>query len=158
MQVNDWSLRPATTEDLSKILQIENQVHVSPWTEEHFRAEFTKPYSQFYVLTDDESDSQMAGYIVCWMLFDECQILNVAVDLPFRGLGLAKLMVRKMMMFAQNKGVNKMILEVRKSNMPAIQLYQSLGFTIQHIFKGFYSSGEDAYQMTASFLESHPHF
>lgn len=148
-----FSLRPATTDDIPHLIAIEKRVHLAPWTEEHFVAELTKPYSNSYVLTDDETDSTIAGYVVCWMMFDECQILNVAVDLPFRGLGMAKLMIRKVIALAATKNSKKIILEVRKTNMPAIQLYQRLGFVISHILKGFYSNGEDAYQMTHSFKD-----
>lgn len=143
-----FSLRPATADDLSRVLAIENQVHVSPWKEEHFQSEFSKPYSHFLLFTDDETDLEVAGYIVFWIMFDECQILNVAVDLPYRGLGLAKKMIRKAAQVALQKGIKKMVLDVRKSNLPAIQLYQGLNFVITHIRKGFYSNGEDAYQMT----------
>jgi ribosomal-protein-alanine N-acetyltransferase len=148
MENSSFSLRPATEDDLQKVVQIEQQVHLAPWTEEHFKQEMSKPYSQTLVLTDDETDTQIAGYIVVWFMFDECQILNVAVDEPFRGLGLAKQMIRKSIQLAFHKGLKKIVLDVRKSNMPAVQLYQALSFTITHIRKGFYSNGEDAYQMT----------
>jgi len=154
MNETEFSLRPATIEDLQQLVAIERQVHVAPWTEAHFAAELTKPYSYFYVLTDDETDSKIAGYIVCWMMFEDCQILNVAVDLPFRGLGMAKLMIRKAIALASVQGIKKVILEVRKSNMPAIQLYQGLGFTITHILKNFYGNGEDADQMAHLLLDT----
>jgi ribosomal-protein-alanine N-acetyltransferase len=80
-------------------------------------------------------------------MFDECQILNVVTDLPFRGLGLAKEMVRKAISETHRKDLKKLVLDVRKSNEAAIQLYQSLGFSISHVRKSFYSNGEDAYQM-----------
>ena len=153
-----FSIRPATMEDLFTIVTIEKKIHVSPWTEDHFRAELVKPYSHFLLLTDDETDSQVAGYLVCWSLFDECQILNLGVDLPFRGLGFAKEMVRKAVDLAGKKGINKVVLEVRKSNLPAIQLYQGLHFSITHIRKAFYSNGEDAYQMTLSLVEDQLQF
>jgi ribosomal-protein-alanine N-acetyltransferase len=143
-----FSLRPATTDDLASILEIERKVHVSPWGEENFRFELSKPYSHFLVMTDDESDSHVAGYIVYWVLFDECQVLNVVVDLPFRGAGFAKRMIRQAAQTALQKGIKKLTLEVRKSNSPAIQLYQNLKFVITHVRRGFYSNGEDAYQMT----------
>jgi ribosomal-protein-alanine N-acetyltransferase len=79
---------------------------------------------------------------------DACQVLNIVVDLPFRGLGLAKLMLRRAIDRALKEGIGKVTLDVRKSNLPAVQLYQSLNFAIDHIRKGFYSNGEDAYQMT----------
>ena len=142
-----FSLRPATPDDLVRIIEIERQAMTSPWTEENFRLEMNKPYSSFLVLSDDETDTEIAGYIVFWMMFDECQILNIVVSLPYRGLGYAKLMVRKAVTLASNKGIQKVLLDVRKSNTAAIQLYQSMGFTIVHVRKAFYSDGEDAYQM-----------
>src|SRR5690242_12503468 len=109
MEEVQYSLRPATPEDLPQLMAIERQVHVAPWTEAHFTAELTKPYSHFYVLTDDETDSRVVGYIVCWMMLEECQILNLAIDLPFRGLGMAKLMMRKAITLATAKEIKKVI-------------------------------------------------
>ena len=149
------SLRPVTQDDLPKVLGIELRVHSAPWTEGNLAAELTKPYSNFLVLTDDETDEKVMGYIVFWVLFEECQIINVAVDLPFRGLGLAKKMVRQAVNQAVQKGIRKILLDVRKSNQAAFSLYQSLGFVVTHIRKDFYSLGstrEDAYQM-ALYLE-----
>jgi ribosomal-protein-alanine N-acetyltransferase len=142
------SLRPATEEDIPQLLEVERHVHVAPWTADNFKGEMGKPYSQVLLLTDDETDSKVIGYIVFWLMFDECQILNVAVDLPYRGLGHAKKMIRRVIDLALKKDIKRAILEVRKTNLPAVQLYQSLGFGITQIKKGFYSNGEDAYQMS----------
>ncbi len=152
------SLRPATAEDLPKILDVECRAHVSPWTQTHFQTELTKPYSTFWVLTDDETDSQILGYIIFWFMFDECQILNLAVDLGFRGLGFAKYMMSSCVQLAVRKGLSRVVLEVRKSNLAAIQLYQNLGFTIRQLRKEFYSNGEDAYQMTLDLGPEKTHF
>jgi [ribosomal protein S18]-alanine N-acetyltransferase len=143
-----FSLRPATEDDLLPIVKIEHKSYQSPWSEENLRAELTKPYSQFLVLTDDETDSQIAGYIVFWMLHEDCQILNVVVDLPFRGTGLAQRMIGHVVSLALKQGFSKITLDVRKSNTPAIQLYQKLKFGITQVRKAYYSNGEDAYQMT----------
>lgn len=143
----DFSLRPATPEDLERIVEIESRVHQSPWSRENFEAELAKPYSHFLVLTDDETDSVIVGYVVFWVMFDECHVLNVAVDIPFRGKGHAKTMVRKAIHLATRKDIRKILLDVRRSNENAIQLYQRVGFVITHVRKSFYSDGEDAYQM-----------
>lgn len=141
------NLRPATADDLDRLVEIEKAVHVSPWNREHFEAEIQKPYSHVLLLTDDETDTQILGYIVFWLMFDECQILNVAVDLPHRGMGYAKGMVRQAVAAALRKDFRRVLLDVRKSNAPAIQLYQGLKFVITHVRKSFYSNGEDAYEM-----------
>lgn len=142
-----FSVRPATEDDLDTLVEIESRVHVAPWTRASFEAELSKPYAQVLLLTDDETDSKIAGYIVFWNLLDEAQILNVAVDLPFRGQGHAKSLVRQVVSIASKKGSKRMVLDVRKSNVGAIQLYQGLGFSIVHIRKNFYSNGEEAFQM-----------
>jgi len=46
------------------------------------------------------------------------------------------------------------MLEVRKSNLPAQKLYEALGFSITGIRKGYYSDdGEDALAMTLEIVE-----
>jgi [ribosomal protein S18]-alanine N-acetyltransferase len=144
---NDYSLRPATEDDIISIAAIESRVHRAPWSAESFKAELIKPFCRFYALTDDETDEKIAGYIVCWILDRECRVLNVAVDLPYRGLGFGKKLVRAVIQTALEEDANRAGLEVRKSNVAALQLYQSIGFTITQVRKEFYSDGEDAYMM-----------
>jgi len=144
---NDFSLRPATLDDLSELVRIEKAVHVSPWTEAQFEGELQKPYARVLVLTDDETDTQVAGYIVSWLLYEEAQILNIAVDLPYRGMGYGQKMIQKVVGEAIRKNTRKVLLDVRKGNTAAIQLYQKMRFSIGQVRKGFYSDGEDAYTM-----------
>jgi [ribosomal protein S18]-alanine N-acetyltransferase len=141
------SVRPAAEEDAAEILRIEQAVHAAPWTEDNLKAEMSKPYARLLVMTDDETDTKVAAYIAYWLMFDECHILNVAVDTSWRRIGLAKMLVRTAVREALKKDVRKILLDVRKSNGPAVALYQGLGFVITHVRKGFYSDGEDAYQM-----------
>jgi ribosomal-protein-alanine N-acetyltransferase len=141
------SFRPATVDDLAELARIEKAIHVAPWGEDQFRAELDKPYSRVLLLTDDETDTQIAGYVVFWLMFDEAQILDIAVDLPHRGLGHGKRMIRQVVTEALRKDIRRVVLDVRKGNAAAIALYQSMRFTIAQIRKGFYSNGEDAYTM-----------
>jgi ribosomal-protein-alanine N-acetyltransferase len=141
------SLRLATVDDLTPVVDLENQVHVAPWTRSHFEAEMAKPYSRFLVLTDDETDQQIFGFIVFWMMFDECQILNVVVNPTYQKQGYGLLMVRQAVKDSLQKNLKRVVLDVRKSNLPAIQLYQKVGFLTSSVQKSFYSNGEDAYSM-----------
>ncbi len=150
---SSYSVRKAVAEDLGAIIEIEKRVQVAPWDEAHFRAELDKAYSTTLVMTDDETDSVITGYSVFWILYDETQILNLAVDLPYRGLGIARELIRKVVSLGLKKETQRVILEVRKSNQAAIQLYQSMKFTISQVRKGFYSDGEDAYTMVLDLTE-----
>jgi ribosomal-protein-alanine N-acetyltransferase len=60
---------------------------------------------------------------------------------------MAKEMIRCVVNQAIQHGASRITLDVRKSNLPAIHLYQSARFSIIQIRKGFYSNGEDAYLM-----------
>lgn len=149
-EFSSYSIRPATEEDLPSILAIERKSYVAPatpWTEQAFREELTKPFSNFLVLTDDATDSIIPGYIIYWTMFDECHILNVAIDPEWRGVGFATKLVRMAINVALKKNLKRVFLEVRKSNEGAFALYQKLGFFVDHIKKNFYENGEDAYFM-----------
>lgn len=148
------SLRPADRDDLDELVRIEKDAYrlQRPWTRKHFLSELGKDLSRTLVLTDDETDSLILGYIVYWVMEDDSQILNVVVDREYRGLGFAKKMIRQAIQECLKKGSQKILLDVRKSNAAAIQLYQSLYFRITSVRKNYYSDGEDAFFMELSLV------
>lgn len=141
------SIRPVTPDDLDRVLAIEGRVHLAPWTKANFEGEWMKPYSTTWVVTDDETDADVFGYATFWAMDESVEILNIAVDLPHRGLGIAKMLLQQIIREALKKGAKRLILDVRKSNLPATGLYQRAGFVITQYRKAFYSNGEDAYHM-----------
>jgi len=140
-------MRPATPDDVDQIMEIEKLVHVCPWSKESFLREFSLTQSRFLVLTDDETDEKILGYVVYWSLEGEAQILNVAVPLEYRGLGFGFKLVGQVVRQAIQENFRRVFLEVRISNTAAMGLYQKLGFAITARRNGFYSDGEDAYVM-----------
>jgi [ribosomal protein S18]-alanine N-acetyltransferase len=148
-----FSLRPATAEDLDAIVSVEQKFYPAPWTKAQFAEELEKPFSTFWVLTDDESDETVAAYCIFWSLDDSVELLNITVDLPFRSQGFAKRLLQHLFQYGLKEEKNTVFLEVRKSNLAAIQLYQKFGFEVVQVRKRFYADGEDAYQMKCA-LES----
>ena len=81
-------------------------------------------------------------------MLDEAQIINVATNVAFRGKGYAKDVLAKVFEECSEREITFISLEVRESNVPAISLYQSLGFTIEGTRKNFYSNPrENAFVM-----------
>lgn len=142
------SIRPVTPDDLDGVVAVEARVHVAPWMKEHFEGELLKPYSVSWALTDDETDSLILAYCVFWAMGDSLEILNIAVDLPYRGHGFAKLLLQQAIREGLKRQVKHLILDVRKGNLPAVGLYQRAGFAITQYRKSFYTNGEDAYHMS----------
>lgn len=70
------------------------------------------------------------------------------MDEPYRGRGVGTEVTRALMQYAANMGVQYLTLEVRRSNLVAQKMYQSLGFLKLGLRKRYYEdNGEDAYLM-----------
>lgn len=141
------SLRRGDKDDLKQILAIERLCQPAPWTGAQFEAELAKPYSHLLVMTDDETDSEIVGFIIYWKMMDEAEILDLCVHPQYQRQGFAQRMVRQVVSEALRDGLKRVLLDVRKSNAGAISLYQNLGFTVRQVRKQFYSNGEDGYTM-----------
>ena len=141
------SPRPVVDEDLKQILSIEIQSYPEPWKLGHFEEELKKAYTRAFVLTDDETDSIVIGYIVYWMQAEGVSLLNIAVDPKWRGFGFGMKLMHVMIKEAVKEDISRIILEVRESNKSAIELYSTIGFKVTHSRKNFYSNGETALVM-----------
>jgi len=148
------SPRPATEDDVEAMVSLEKKVQVLPWGPESFEGELDKPYSHTLLLTDDETDELVFGYVVFWVLGDECEILNLAVDPTVSRRGLARGLVNRVVTHALQGEATKVKLNVRVDNQPAIQFYQKCGFASTHRRASFYSDGMDAYQMDLDLTDS----
>lgn len=145
--LEDHSLRPATLEDLESVVAVEERIQPRPWSRIDFQEELKKPHAHFHLCTDDETDEQILGYVV-FLVFDrKAEVLNLGVDLPYRGMGLGKKILERAIHYSLRLGAEEVRLNVRKSNLAAIALYQGMNFLISHVRKRFYSDGEDAYEM-----------
>ncbi len=69
--------------------------------------------------------------------YRQSQIGGVFVRPEFRGRGIAKLLVRELVYVLINQGW-QVRLFVKKTNLPAIAVYRTLGFTVQNEYGIFY--------------------
>jgi ribosomal-protein-alanine N-acetyltransferase len=136
--------RPATDDDITAVLRIERASHSQPWTDAQFLDELKTPQSAFLVLTDDETDEIVSGFIIYRELLGETHILNVAVDPKERRRGWGKRLVQLAINDAYRRGDERVFLEVRVGNAAARALYAAMGFKEAGRRKGFYSNGEEA--------------
>lgn len=141
---NPCSVRPATEDDLEQVLEIERDSFPKPWQAEAFKTEMSRSYARFWVLTDDETDTKVLGYIVFWLQAEAVSLLTIAVRPTERGQGYAERMIREMVKCVTHDEYPKIILEVRESNQAARKLYQKMGFSEIASRKGFYEDGEAA--------------
>ena len=142
-----FSLRPLTADDLPQVRAIETKSYPQPWTAQHFQVELDRPYTRALVLTDDDTDQIVVGYIVYWVQAEGISLLNIAVDPKWRGFGFGFNLMQAMIKEAVSEDISRIVLEVRESNQNAIALYERIGFKVTHRRKNFYADGETAFVM-----------
>ncbi len=134
-------LRPFVLSDLPAVLAIEQVSSPSPWQGELFLSELSKPYARVLVA---ELQGQVIGYLCCWFVADEVQILNLAVHPRYRRHGVGRTLLQAVCNEARRAGARCVSLEVRKSNIPARALYQRFLFRQVVVRPRYYADGEDA--------------
>ena len=139
-----------TETDLDSVLRIEQFSFPKPWKREHFLHEISAPHSFPFVA---EYNGEIAGYVCLMSLFEEAQILDIAVATDQRGRGVGRILMEKAFDVAKEKGAEFMALEVRESGAAAISLYQALGFKQVGIRSNYYESSENAVLMEITMKE-----
>lgn len=148
-----YIIRRMTAADVDQVHALEAATFVDPWSRESFQDEMEKNCCARYLVA--ERDGIILAYAGAWMILEEGHITNVAVTPSERGKGLGKAITAALMQYAANLGVQYMTLEVRKSNLVAQSLYQSLGFQTLGVRKRYYeNNGEDALLMVCQQMPS----
>lgn len=109
-----------------------------------FAAELERSISRLVVA---KRAGRVSGYCNYWLVLDEASLLSIAVHPDHRGRGIAGALLAHMLAEATQAGCLRVMLEVRRSNQPALALYQRHGFTVSYQRRAYYSDGEDALVM-----------
>ena len=137
-------IRKMRKSDLKDIQEIEQRCFKNPWNMEQYEYElYDNPYSNLWVL---EEDGRIIGYYDLWIMFENADIANIAVDIPYQKKGYGRQLMNHLENQAVNKGCENIGLEVRVSNEAAIRLYERHGFSIINTRVNYYKD-EDGYRM-----------
>jgi ribosomal-protein-alanine N-acetyltransferase len=128
---------------LDDILIIENLSFRIPWSRQSLSDEIIKNDFAYYICACYED--QVVGYAGMWHVCDEGHITNIAVHPEFRGNGVGSALMEGLISAARERLIVGLTLEVRKSNRPAIVLYEKYGFENGGLRKAYYAdNNEDA--------------
>ncbi len=150
-----YVVRRASERDIPAVMYI-NRVSLPENYPRSFFEDLLRRWGKaFYVA---EHRGEVVGYIMCRVewglgfvkrgLVRKGHIISVAVLEGHRRRGLGtRLMLAAMRELKGSYGAAEVYLEVRVSNMPAIRLYEKLGFKVVRRVPMYYLDGEDAYVM-----------
>ncbi|WP_075675416.1 ribosomal protein S18-alanine N-acetyltransferase [Stenotrophomonas sp. TD3] len=118
------SLRALRESDLNAVMAIELRGYPFPWT----RGIFIDCLRAGYPGLAMERDGLLIGYGVLSIAADEAHVLNICIDPLAQSRGLGRQLLRALVQLAADRGAQRVFLEVRPSNAPALALYHSEGF------------------------------
>ncbi len=130
---------------IDSIISIEESCFPDPWSREMLKSYLGKDSSHFFAAL---RGGELLGYIGSQLVLDELEIFNVAVDESCRRQHLGEKLVERLAQEALSLGAERITLEVRASNTPAIALYEKQGFVEVGRRKNYYQKPrEDAVLM-----------
>jgi ribosomal-protein-alanine N-acetyltransferase len=143
--VSAMMIRVFTPNDVYKVADI---THES--LREAYPISFFLTVSQYwpegFLVAVDEGE--IVGFVMGVMSgVRQSRILMLAIRERHRRIGTASTLIRSFTSSSMLKGADSVILEVRVSNGPAINLYNKLGFKTISSLRAYYRDGEDGYRM-----------
>lgn len=138
-----WMIR----RDMQEVIDIEELVFRFPWSEEDFLRCLRQGNCIGMVA---ERQERIAGYMIYELHKNRLHILNFAVKPAFSRQGVGRAMVDKLKgkLSGQAGRRNRIMLEVRETNLDAQLFFKAMGFRAISLLRDFYNdSTEDAYLM-----------
>lgn len=117
--------RPMREEDLDTVMHNETRAYTAPWTSGIFRDCLRVGYNCWVL----EINGEIRGHGVMSVAVGETHLLNICIDPDLHGQGLGRMLVRHLLDLSVEYGARMALLEVRPSNVAAIALYETLGFS-----------------------------
>jgi ribosomal-protein-alanine N-acetyltransferase len=135
--------RHMTAADLDAVVAIEKTIYAHPWTRGNFNDSLAAGYHCWIA----ECSGELAGYAVVMIAAGEAHLLNLSVAAPWQRRGIGREILNFAIKLGRDYRAGKLLLEVRPSNVAALALYASGGFTEIARRRSYYPAGaarEDA--------------
>ena len=150
-----YVVREFQKEDIDEVMRINQTCLPENYPSSFFLGLHTHAPKAFLVVIEDE---KIIGYIMCRIErgissfkrafpVKKGHIVSVAVLHDYRHRGIGTDLIKRGMDGMVSYGAVEFFLEVRRSNVAAVAMYEKLRFGVGRVLKGYYRDGEDAYLM-----------
>lgn len=143
-----WMIR----RDMPEVLAIEEAAFEFPWSEEDFIRCLRQRNCIGMVA---EHNERIVGFMVYELHKNRLHILNFAVHEQMRRRGIGTQMVRKLITKLLPQRRNRILLEIRETNLAAQLFFREAGFRAISLLRDFYEdTTEDAYLMQYRYVQA----
>lgn len=111
----------------------------------HNAAQEAQPSLEQGLLRSDSTSragatQRAAGFILCWIIEDVCDLLSIGVIPEFRREGVGQMLLDYATDTARDMGASSIVLEVNINNVAAHAIYEANGYAKDGIRKAYYSN------------------
>ncbi len=147
-------IRPMAQEDVEAVSDLEKELFgPEAWSPEVLKSELAAESRYYFV--DEESTPEpndkpirIRGYAGIWFDGSDAQIMTIGVAPADQGHHIGQALLGAVMNAASALHAQRMLLEVRVDNEPALALYKKNGFRLMGLRKRYYQPENiDAYTM-----------
>lgn len=131
---------PMNEHHVPQIALLERECFADPWSQQSIASELHNPLSLWLVAQEGQT---LLGYVGSQTCLDETDMMNIAVSPASRRQGVARALIEALVSALREGGSKQLTLEVRASNGPARQLYESLGFLQVGLRKNYYRNPKE---------------
>jgi ribosomal-protein-alanine N-acetyltransferase len=135
---------PMTEDDVDAVAAMDGPTRM---TADNVRDELRRPWSKIWVAREIGGNGDLVAFVISWHVADEIHVLNVTTRADQRRRGIGRAVMTEALTYGRRNKVRHMLLEVRRSNGPAIAMYRDLGFYAMGVRARYYPDDEDAVEM-----------
>lgn len=137
------------TSDWPRILEIERESFLDPWTQDDFAGVLRNRNGVGRVAVVGRAPAPIAAFVIYEFNRARTRVLNLAVAEAWRRRGIGRELVGTLVADLVRYRRSRITLEVRETNLPAQLFFRAMGFRAVSVLRGFYGrrTPEDAYLM-----------
>ena len=133
-------VRKMKYEEAAAVAEMEHQTFSDEWSE---RAVLDTLENKKTICLTAEKAGKLIGYLFAYVAVDEADIARVAVLKESRKQGVGSELMKALEQIGIEKGIHRLLLDVRRSNGGAKAFYIKHGFQEDGVRPGFYESPEE---------------
>ena len=109
---------------ITAVAALHSSLDASPWSSDQWRAALANVCSGWVLL---DANDLLVGYVIFQIAPPHAELLNLGIVRTLQGNGYGEALLRDALLRVADS-CEKCLLDVRRSNIPAIQLYLKMGF------------------------------
>ena len=137
----DFKIEKMTISDLEEIKDILEKDFDDFWKVNTLKEELLSNYSYFITIKLDKTN-EIIGFAGFKKTLDTADIMNIVVRKDFRNKKIGKKLLSSLIKKAKEQNIKTIFLEVNSKNLPALKLYENIGFKKIGIRKNYYKNSD----------------